>query len=676
MATVRWTANKSTLLAKTGSTNLGGGADDHLPVGYYSGYRFRAAIDFPQSWPSDCGQIQAAVLSVKTTGQVHVAFGGDPDLFAERITGGEFSPNSAKGTADGGSGWSGSPDDYGDISSTTSNRAQADISPNENTWDTFNIVDIIEDIAPTSVLKRDGTACDNKSWYGLLLRPIQEDDGAETTEFYSAEASASNKPTILITYSGNTAPSAPTLTSPSGTVTGTPTIGGSYSDPNGDAMSKVGIQVSTDSTFGSVTHWNYSGSGYAFNSGDSTWSITYAGTDLTSGATYYVRARVYDSYNAASSYSSTVSFTAAGSPAPPMFRAYPPRIELYDMGASRGIGTLKAVIDDAKFIGVSAYANDVGEMFFTLPYNHPQISECDPLTTHYRVSRFNATAGSFDTIGRGILEDFQANENEVVFYGADYKSLLETSISSASTTYTSQFLGNIVNAQITAAINESNSRLAFTSVGSIDTTSVTTTLLTAYEPRLNFIRSVANVSMADRSVRTILSIPRDAPFAWDFTENAGSEDLTNLRLEWGGLVNGFVYAPDYGTFATHIAAVGIKQEGAAILYSTQSSADMTTYGRITRAALFQNVINQSALDKLASRAAKTAGVPDKRVSLKLRVNKIIPWDGWDLGDNVRVILSRGNRIALNGLYTIWGMEWKVSADGQEDLFLSLSTKLT
>lgn len=673
MATKTFNSSKSTLLANNGA-NLGGGQDKHLPVGYYSGYKFRAAIDFTLDWDG-VSKIVSAVLSAKTTGQVHVTFGSDPDVYAERINTGEFSPNSAIGTADGGSGWTTAADDYGDIGLNTTNRGQADITTSENTWDTIDITALMEDFAPTTVLKRDGTPGGAYPFYGIMLRPVTESDTAETTEFYSHEAASGNRPHIVLTYTTDPAPSTPTLTAPSGSVTGTPIVQGTFSDP-GDTMSKVDIQVSTDSTFASATHWNYSGINFTYNSAAGTWQATYAGTDLSVGTTYYVRARVYDSYSQASGYSSALSFSIAASPTPPLFRAYSPRIELYDIGANRGPGNLVAIIDDAKVIGVSAYANDIGELFFTLPWNHPQISQCVPLQRHYRVLRYDGGTGAYATVARGILEDFEATANEVVFYGSDYMSLLYTTISSSNTSYNNTLLGTIINAQVTAAIAETNSRSAFTSVGTIAATSTTATLLSSYQPRLDFIRSVAEISMSSRSVRSNFYVTRDSPYTWNFTENDGSEELTDLRLEYGGLVNGFAYAPDYANFATHIAAIGIKRDGASILYSTQSSADTSTYGRIARAALFQDVVNQTALDNLTSRAAKTAGIPDKRVSIVLRTNKIAPWGGWDLADNVRVVIRRGSLININGLYTIWGMEWKVNPSGQEDLYLSLSTKLT
>jgi len=674
VATVRWETTKSTLLAKSGGTPLGGGDDDHLPSGYSGGYKLRSAVQFTLDW-TGVVKIVSAVLSVKTTSEVHLSFGSDPDMYIERITG-SWSENSGRSGFDSppGGGWSGAASDFDQVDATSTGRATMDVTTATGTWDTVDITDIVEAWAPASVLKRDGTPGGGLSNFGVRLRPVVESDSSENTEFHSDDASASNRPTILLTYSVGTAPSAPTGLTPTGTVVGTPTFTGIFSDPDtADTMSKLDIQVSTDSTFASVSHWNYSGAGFGIAGG--TWNIGYLGTALDAGITYYYRARVYDQVPLVSAWSSTQSFTTQGSPAPPLFRAFPPRIELFAHGASFAPGNLVAIIDDAKNIGVSAYANGVGELYFTLPWNHPQIGECQPYLRHYRVSRYDAATSAYKTVARGILEDFEASEDDVVFFGADYMSLMETTISASNTSYNNALLGTVIQAQTTLAIAETDSRLAFTSVGTIEATSKTATLLTSYQPRLDFIRQVAEVSMGDRSVRSIYFITRDSPYTWNFTENRGSEDLTNLRLEWGGLVNGFSYLPDYRSFATHIAGVGVKREGASILFSTQTSADPATYGRITRPALFQDVVNQTALDDLVKRAAKTAGVPDKKVLPLLRVNQLVPWGGWDLGDNIRLVLSRGARINLSSLYTIWGMEWLVDTNGREDLYLALASKV-
>lgn len=692
MATKRWNANLTTLLAlKDGATPLAGGHDDHLPSGYtVSGdnYRLRSAIKFANTW-SGVGQIVSAVLSVKTSAFLHVTgSGSDPDIYVERITS-NWNSNARRSSFDSpaGAGWNSDPADYGDIQSTSTGRVAADVTTTANTWVAVDITAIAEAWAPSSVKKRDGTPGGAAGNYGVLIRPVTDASSAENTEFYGIGLNATSvRPTILLTYTDASAAPTATITAPTGTVaTSTPNIVGTYSDPGSTTMSKLDIQVSSVSTFASTT-WNVA----ATTVFTPTWSKAYAGSALAPGSTYYIRARVYNAAGVASAWTSTGSFTiqalggsgSGGSvtPKPPAFRTRPARIELYDIGTGRGPGTLKAIIDDAKYIGVSDYWNEVGEAYWTMPYNHPQLGEIVPLQRHYRVSRYDAVSGAYKTIGRGLIDDFDADQDETIIHGSNYKGLLETSITAASTTYAAQFLGLIVQQELSAAINESASRLGFTvsssGSGNIENTSTTAILMTAFQQRLGFIQQVAQVAMASSSVRTVFDIDRDSPYTWRFIENQGSEELTGFRLEFGGNINGFRYVPGFADYANRIQAIGIRREGANILYSTQSADGTSNYGRMTQPHLFQDVTDQTTLDKMAQRAARLASSGGKNLAMVLRASQIIPWDGWKIADNVRAIISRGTLINLNGLYTLTGMEWTLSPIGGENLRLAVTSKQT
>lgn len=355
-------------------------------------------------------------------------------------------------------------------------------------------------------------------------------------------------------------------------------------------------------------------------------------------------------------------------------------VELATIGANRGRGTLVAQIADAKDIGASEYANEAGECFFTLPITHPFIDACIPLQRHVRVLRWDGV-DTYIPIWNGLLEDFEAGPDEVVFYGVDYLGLLQGTITQSNTSYTNEFIGNIVTAQISAAVNESNSRVGFIGLGSIDTTTTTSTLITSFEPRLQFLANALQILAADTTVRPIISVtPRTAAhagaFSFTFDENQGA-DREDVQLAYGrtkgGVISRLRYNPGYADLATRINGIGVKREGATLLYSTQTYASETTYGHIARAKLYQDIVNQTALDKRTKRDARIASRIGKQVSLSLRVHGVVPWGGYDLGDSVRVLIDRGF-INVNGLYTVWGQEWIGTKDGAEELYLDLLPK--
>lgn len=354
-------------------------------------------------------------------------------------------------------------------------------------------------------------------------------------------------------------------------------------------------------------------------------------------------------------------------------------VKLWDItAADRSRNTLTAQINDARDIGVSSYANEGGEMFFTIPWNHPQVSEIKPWERHYEVSRWNKFTDAYDVVGVGLLDDYDATPDEVIVYGRDYLSLFEASISSANVSYNSQSVGTILTAELSAAINQpgetDKSVTKHITLGTIDATTTTVTVLTSLQSRLEFIRQVIDIYQSDSSVRPIISVTRSTPFTVTFDDNAGS-DRTTLLLEYGGLVNDFRYVPGFTDFATHGWAIGQKREGATVLTSHQTYASGATYGIIQKATIFINVVDQAALNNKTKRFARDIGTVGKSVSLALRVGQLGPWEWGELADSIPVKISRGI-VAVDGLYTVWGQEWIGKADGSEDLFLSILPKET
>lgn len=357
-----------------------------------------------------------------------------------------------------------------------------------------------------------------------------------------------------------------------------------------------------------------------------------------------------------------------------MSKLAPFRVRLWDIDASdRGRGSQVAMIEDAIDIGVSAYANEAGEMFFTLPWNHPQISECLPLQRHYEVTRLNATTGDYDLVGSGLLEDQDATPDEVVFYGIDYLGLFSKNISAANQSYTNTLIGTIINNQFTDTVSVVSTFEHYVK-GTIDATSRSVTVITTFEERLTFWRGLLEILAAGGTTRPIMTVSRSYPATFDFDDNKGS-DKEDVRLEYGGAVLGFRHLLGYSQRATRIRAIGVKREGASVLYSDQAYGDTATFGRLDISGLFTDLINQAELDDKALSALKDAYNRGGNLVMSLAQGYLAPWQGWDLGDSVPVVIERGI-VSIDDLYTIWGMEWIGRRDGSESLYLDLQPKLT
>lgn len=116
------------------------------------------------------------------------------------------------------------------------------------------------------------------------------------------------------------------------------------------------------------------------------------------------------------------------------------RIRLFNIGANRGPGDEVAIVYDAKNIGSEVMANDEGSAYWTLPINHELINEFQPLLRHYKIERLNHDTGAYNLVGAGLITGADVTNDEVVFSGSDYMSIMNnyyTEVLGASTAATS-----------------------------------------------------------------------------------------------------------------------------------------------------------------------------------------------------------------------------------------------
>jgi hypothetical protein len=294
MATRTFASNKSSLFAD-GPSNLGGGNDPHMPVGGpWSGYTFRSAVQFSLDF-SGMKTITSAVLRMKTSSQVHVGFSSTPDFYVQRATG-SWSANSSSSSSDGGSGWGTSPTVYPGPASTTTGRSAKRAPTGENASFDTDITAIVKAWAPTSIPGGGGAAN-----YGVLL--VYQASG-DVTEFQSfKDGTAGDRPSIIVTYTTDTPPTA-TATGPTGVVTtNRPPLTGTGSDPDGDAITAYQVEVRQGST---VVYTYTATAGAGLGSGGTSYYFT-ATADLPSGAlTSHARAQAAGVWGA---YSADVPFT-------------------------------------------------------------------------------------------------------------------------------------------------------------------------------------------------------------------------------------------------------------------------------------------------------------------------------------------------------------------------------
>jgi len=376
------------------------------------------------------------------------------------------------------------------------------------------------------------------------------------------------------------------------------------------------------------------------------------------------------------------------------------RIILWETNTTdRGRGSIAAIIHDAKNIGVSSYLNEGGEAFFTLPYNHPMISECVPLERHYRIDRFDEEAGFYITIGQGILEDYEATENETVFYGIDYMGVLYKTITTPSTTqtftYTSSTFATIYQNEMTQAIGATNSRLGFIdyNLGSawshqssfplvINSSTNTYSVYTGGEPRLSFISNLSNIVMSGTTNKVVFgnTLESDTELYNGFfcDLNWSPAPNNNIVLEYGGNVKSFTYSPNFRRLLTRSLLVATNS-GATVSkiwssVATGTAAPTSTYGLIDGVSAAEDIKSQAAADARAAYNLYQSS-PDKikMISIAVKDGSIVPFKRYKLGDDIRVRISRGS-VNLDANVTLRGQQYIGRSDGSEQLWFDFFIK--
>lgn len=517
--------------------------------------------------------------------------------------------------------------------------------------------------------------------------------------------------TSLISFTFlNTAPTAPVLTPVNASSFATPDgiqFRGTFVDADaGDSMLAYQVQMSPypegDARWDDDEYilWN-TGKRYITPTNEP-FSTPYGGRSLAAG-TYYWRARVFDSQSAASDWRyASITFTASfeadpatASTAIQLRPRAPWRLVIKAMGALRGPGATVAVIEDAKNVGASEMYNSPGELHFTLPVDHPQISAIEPKQTHYSVE-FRQGDGWHEVFA-GLMWDFDATDTDVVFYGIDYLSLLDQMIDerydpsnpnkpsekggSYYVTNGKNSISYIVRDQLTKARALPDSPVGFITVGAIATMSATLQVYSTYTPVLQFITGLLDSHRNGQNKRTRLRVRRTNVGGYEFIvqDNPG-QVRDNLRMRYGELVQGYRVVAFGDQWATRVAGIGRAKDGIKVMYEQKKAAGISegTWGRFTRVQLFDGVSDPADFARRIQQATIAGSKLGRNVGLGLRSGVLQPKDGYDICDNFPISIEHGSVSTAafgSGYWTCVGITWQVSAqDGKQDTTLSFQPR--
>jgi hypothetical protein len=515
--------------------------------------------------------------------------------------------------------------------------------------------------------------------------------------------------TSLVSFSfANTAPTAPVLSPVSGSTWSDGThFRGTFSDADaGDTMHAYEVQMSAypegDARWNDDRYilWN-TGKRYVTPTTEP-FDTVYGGNDVAIG-TYWWRARTHDSKGGTSDWEyASIDFDTAfeadpeeSSTAIQLRPRAPWRIVIKAMGANRGPGTTVAVIEDAKNVGAAELYNSPGELHFTLPVDHPQISAIEPKQTHYSV-QFRQGDGWHEVFA-GLIDDFDATDTDVIFYGVDYLALLDRIVDerydtsnpnkpaekggSYYVTSGKNSIRYIVMDQLAKAKALANSPVGFITVGTVATMSATLQVYSTYSPVLQFITGLLDSHRNGQNKRTRLRCRRTnaGGYEWIVQDNPG-QVRDNLRMRYGELVQGY-RAVAFGTeWSTRVAGIGRAKDGIAVMYKQKTSPGISeaTWGRFTRVQLFDGVSDPADFARRLQQAAVAGGKLGRNMGLGLRSGVLQPKDGYDICDHFPISIEHGSVSTAafgSGYWTCVGVTWECAAqDGKQNTTLSFQPR--
>lgn len=336
------------------------------------------------------------------------------------------------------------------------------------------------------------------------------------------------------------------------------------------------------------------------------------------------------------------------------------------------VAELKKVITDAGYDWTSSpVINDEATMTSNMPsplrtgvtYSFQIYAAIKRTSTNvwYR-SKVGSITGSIDTTTPAQVTVGQATENA--------SKIISEAFSNARTLSTFE-------------------RLRYSSLSISGTTATTHTTFTAGEPLLDYIAGICDVEMGAKTDGSKVVFGIKKPTAggtydgtFQLNLSISSSASTAIALRYPENIRSFSFTPGYSRVRNDIKVIpttgylagssGQNTGGTNIVgASAIDQSSISVNGRLTLLALKDGLLNAAAAQNEANRLLNTYKVANtKQVGIRAVLDGIDLWNGWDVGDSVRVTISQGLAV-VDEPFVISGVRWFGEADGHENIELDL-----
>jgi hypothetical protein len=233
------------------------------------------------------------------------------------------------------------------------------------------------------------------------------------------------------------------------------------------------------------------------------------------------------------------------------------------------------------------------------------------------------------------------------------------------------------------------SRIRYASLSISGSTATTHETYSAGQPVVGYIGDIADMEMGAKtdSSKVIFGIDKPtggATYSGNFKlkMSVSSAATTAFALRYPESIRAFSFTPGFSRVRNDITIIptdrylsGSSAQGSSgaqiIGASASDSASLALYGRLPLVAAQGGFINAAAAQNQANRLLNSyKPANSKQVGLSVVVDGVDLWNGWDVGDSIRVTIKRG-LVDIDEPFVIAGIRWFGESVGHERVELDL-----
>jgi len=319
------------------------------------------------------------------------------------------------------------------------------------------------------------------------------------------------------------------------------------------------------------------------------------------------------------------------------------------------------------------YENIPGRCKFSIPYNDAKITCLIPDTQFIQILIYREQV----LVWQGYVAFLEDSKDKTTVYGLTYLECLKWYRSGYNVTYTTKKIGtevlspiwDLIDARTGAILGDLVKKGTFEDpydTGTSNAKTVTKTVMD--EDYFTLVTQMIAISRANSPSgawvqNTVMDVSLDENNpTFSFLRDVGT-DKSQVIFELDSEIRDFVSTKDYRFIRNDVKGLAVVS-GPKVLTSSQTDAtSRTSYylreiGLVFDGATAQTDVDEQSKNFLVESKTPTA---DWYVSF---VSGLKPFNGYVMGDNVRVRLNRG-RVSLDDYFRVIGMEVVITNEGSE-----------